>query len=156
MVILTSYKYLFNQPKSTWLGSPDVTPMGYIGFIYEVVEKSSGFRYVGIKRFWEKKTLKPLKGKKNKRKFLQESDWRTYNTSGVLKPHLEKHPKMYEKRIIHMCETLTELKAYEAYLILNDYFGEQKLVNEMVQVRLRLRKKPKDLTKTFQKTKSLT
>lgn len=135
------YKYLKTHPESTWANSPSKTPTKYIGFVYEVIEKATGFKYIGIKRFWEKKTLKPLKGNKNKRRYYQESDWRIYNTSGVMKSHIDKYPNGYIKTIIRKCETLTELKAYEAYLVLKDHFENgHLLVNEMVQLRIRLRR----------------
>jgi hypothetical protein len=135
------YKYLKTHPKSTWNNSPGKTPTKYIGFVYEVIERPTGFKYIGIKRFWEKKALPALKGNKNKRRFLQESEWRTYTTSGVMKSYIERNPTDYYKTIIRNCETLTELKAYEAYLVLKDHFEQgHSLVNEMVQLRIRLRK----------------
>lgn len=54
---------------------------GLYGFVYIMHFMDTGRKYVGRKYFWSKRTLKPLKGKKNKRHVTKESDWRTYQSS---------------------------------------------------------------------------
>lgn len=145
--IMTQYKYLKKDKiqKNTWFPFIDTTPEEYIGFVYAVYKKKSKEVYIGITRFWENYILPPLKGRKNKRHFLKETHWRTYTTSGKWKEDIEKNPLKYDKLILRLCKTKTELKAYEAYLILKSYFEKNYLykyvVNEMVNLRLRLRKK---------------
>lgn len=137
------FKYLKNPPKSTWANSIEETPEEYIGFVYEIYDKLTKKKYIGIKKLWQPYNLAPLKGNKNKRKFLKESDWRTYNSSGVMKEEIEKNPERFVKTIIRYCKTVTEMKAKEAYIQLDYYFNGrwEELYNEMINLRLRIPKK---------------
>jgi len=115
----------------------------YIGFVYRVTEIDTGKIYIGLKKYYFKKTLPPLKGYKRKRKSLIESDWKTYNTSNTyLMDAIQNNPKNYKKEILKNFEKVSELKAYEAYLQLKAYFsGEWKnYINEYISFRGRLRK----------------
>ena len=115
----------------------------YVGFVYEIYEISTGMKYVGIKKFWKKVKYKPLKGKKNKRHRIIESDWKTYCTSNKkLQEKMKNNPKDYHKTILKCCDSVTRMKAYEAYIQLNYYFrGDwDELYNEMINLRLRIRK----------------
>ena len=51
------------------------------GFIYQIKNNLTGKKYIGKKQV--KKVIKrpPLKGKRNKRHVIQESDWKTYTGS---------------------------------------------------------------------------
>jgi hypothetical protein len=116
----------------TWKNAPEIIDKKYIGFVYEIKDKENNKKYIGIKKFW-KKTKKGLK----------ESDWKTYNSSGVMKDIIKNNPKRFNKKIIYMCETITEMKLRETYIQLTYYFtGKWDLLyNEVVNVRLRVRKK---------------
>ena len=50
----------------------------YYGFIYRITNKISGYDYIGRKYFITIKKRPPLKGKKNKRHEVVETDWKTY------------------------------------------------------------------------------
>lgn len=52
-------------------------PTDKVGFIYEIVF-SNGRKYIGKKNFFHLRTLKPLKGKKRKRKKQVCSGWPDY------------------------------------------------------------------------------
>ena len=144
------YKYLKCCGKSSFkkisfiqsFWKDEKTPKKYIGFVYEITNKKTRKRYIGIKRFWKKYTLPPLKGKKRKRHFLKETNWRTYNSSGLIEEEVRQYPKRFEKRILYLCKTITDLKATEAYEQLNAYMdGEwDMLYNEVINLRLRIRK----------------
>lgn len=138
------YKYLKKTEKNTFKSNPQLvtTPKEYIGFVYEIKHEQTGMKYIGIKRFWQKYTLPPLKGKKQKRHYLKETKWRTYNGSGVIEEEVAEHPERFEKKILYLCETITKLKAYETWLILSYYINGEwsKIYNEIVGVRLRIRK----------------
>ena len=54
-------------------------PKDVIGFVYLIVNKSNGLRYIGKKNCYFSKT-KQVKGKKKKIKV--ESDWKTYYEIG--------------------------------------------------------------------------
>ena len=135
------------QKKSDWfiLSSlpKDFDIKDYFGFVYKISERGTHMSYIGIKQFWEKKTLRPLKGKKNKRHTLVESDWKTYNSSSkLMQEKIKADPTTYTKEIWYLAKTKTELKAMEAYMQLEYYFkGKWHLLfNEMINLRLRIRK----------------
>lgn len=126
-----------------WINAPRQTPNIH-GFVYQITEKDTGKKYIGIKRFWRKKTLPPLKGKKNKRHLLVESNWREYNSSSrILQEKLEENPDNYRKEIIILCDSQEELKCREAWLQLDYYVSGNwnQLFNETINLRVRIRKK---------------
>ena len=58
--------------------TPDDSPYGFIYVITNLIDNK---RYFGKKQIKTIKKLKPLKGKKNKRHFDAETDWKTYMSS---------------------------------------------------------------------------
>ena len=56
-------------------------PEEAFGFIYEIVNITNGKKYIGKKQIVRKVKRPPLKGRKNKRCILKESDWKTYTGS---------------------------------------------------------------------------
>ncbi len=50
----------------------------YYGFIYRITNLKTGHDYIGRKYFKSKRKLKPLKGRKNKRIRIVETDWNDY------------------------------------------------------------------------------
>jgi hypothetical protein len=132
--------------KETWVNAPEETPEEKIGFVYAVTRLSDNMTYYGIKKYWKTVKYPPLKGRKNKRHIKRETDWRTYKTSNtMLQEELEKNPKEYRCEIIKDCDTVTELKCREAYIQLTEYFrdGGRYMINEMINLRLRIRKDEK-------------
>jgi predicted carbohydrate-binding protein with CBM5 and CBM33 domain len=112
-------------------------------FVYKISELDTGKFYYGIKNFFYIEKKKPLKGKVNRRHVKKETDWRTYNTSSkLMQEKLEANRSNYEKEIIRLCSTQTELKAWEAYLQLNEYVNGKwfNCYNEVINLRLRVRK----------------
>lgn len=126
----------------TWENIPeDITP--YVGMFYEVQELDTGMIYLGIKRYWKKVRMKPLKGKKRKRIKMMESDWKTYNTSSkIMQEKLIKNPGNYRKIIKKNCLSITELKCEEAYEQLHCYLSGNwhMLYNQVIHLRVRIRK----------------
>ena len=114
-----------------------------VGFVYKIYEQDTGKAYVGIKKFWKTVKWKPLKGKKRKQKKVIESDWKTYNSSNKeLQEKIKENPDNYTKHIIRICDSVTEMKAYEAYYQLEYYVAGEwhRLYNEMINLRMRIRK----------------
>ena len=114
-----------------------------VGFVYEIVERDTGKKYIGIKRFWKTVKLKPLKGRKNKRHKVVETDWKIYNSSSkIMQEKIAKNPDNYLRVIKYTCKTVSELKATEAYLQLVYYISGEwdTLYNEVINLRLRIRK----------------
>jgi hypothetical protein len=99
-------------------------PENTIGFVYEVIHKPTGLKYIGKKVLYFNRTLPPLKGEKRKRKVVKESDWKNYHGS---------HPRIkqlllettnlqeFERKILKICCTSKELTYYECkYLFINE------------------------------------
>ena len=126
-----------------WLNAPTITPANKVGFVYNIAELNTGMIYIGIKKFWKVNKLKPLKGKKNKRHMVAETDWRDYNSSNkLLQDKIEKNPDNYKKIIVKLCDTVTDMKAQEAFMQLEYYISGNwdRLFNQMINLRLRIRK----------------
>ena len=86
------------------------------GFIYIITNTVTGKKYIGKKQIKTVKKLKPLKGKKNKRHFDIETDWKTYtSSSNELNQDLNELGKdNFKFEIIHLCDSKFELAYYEA------------------------------------------
>lgn len=54
----------------------------WFGFLYRITEISTGMEYVGKKQLHQH-LRKTVKGRKNKKKVIKESDWKTYTGSSV-------------------------------------------------------------------------
>lgn len=88
----------------------------YFGFVYVIIDKSNGKKYIGKKLFWRSKILPITKTRKRRKKTLVESDWKDYYGSSVeVKGLVEAHGKDNFKRIIlHLCKSKGECSYYEA------------------------------------------
>ena len=143
-----------------WRYAPD-NINDYVGFVYKIIEKDTNKFYYGLKNYWSVTKRKPNKFKMIDGKFVYkkgkriletrttkkhikvETDWRNYNSSSlVLQKKIEENPNNYEKLIIRNCKSKSELKGYEAYIILKEYFeGDwENCFNECVELRLKLKK----------------
>lgn len=85
----------------------------HYGFVYVITNITNGKQYIGKKLFWFKKT-KILK--KKKKRYLAESDWRTYYGSSLAL--LEDVKKLgesnFKREILHLCNSKGECSYYEA------------------------------------------
>jgi hypothetical protein len=81
------------------------------GFIYEINNTVTGKKYIGKKQCTRKLKRQPLKGKKNKRIEVKESDWRTYTGSSTeLNSDIEKYGKeKFTFTILYVCGSKWEL-----------------------------------------------
>lgn len=125
-----------------WINPPeDISP--YQGFVYEIVETSSGKRYIGKKAFWKVIRRKPLKGFKRNRLSKVETDWKVYLSSNEeIKEKLLANPFNYERKIIKLCKSKIDMAVWETQLQLEYYVkGDwDKLFNEVINLRVRIRK----------------
>jgi hypothetical protein len=83
------------------------------GFVYEILNKETGRKYIGKKFFWSKKT-KQVKGKK--KRYLAESDWKEYYGSNE---ELSKDVKLlgtdkFSRTILKLCKSKGECSYFEA------------------------------------------
>jgi hypothetical protein len=86
------------------------------GFVYEILNKSNGRKYVGKKLAKFKKSRPPLKGRKNKRRYKVESDWREYYGSNeeLLKDIEQCGKENIQREILFFCVTRGECNYIEA------------------------------------------
>ena len=104
-------------------------PEGIYGFVYLITDNETRRKYIGKKFAWAKKT-KQVKGKK--KKFLAESDWKTYfGSSKELTEEIEEYgTDLYDREILHFCETRAEcgyMETWEIFrrgaLLSGDYYN---------------------------------
>lgn len=115
----------------------------YHGFVYRITNNQNGKMYIGKKGFWKKITRKPLKGNKNKRHDMIESDWKMYwGSSPNLIKDVEKYGEdKFTREMIHHCTSKFEMSYMELFEQIKDgVLFDDRYYNEMVNVRLRYRK----------------
>jgi hypothetical protein len=109
------------------------TPEEYQGFVYEILEKDTGKKYIGKKFFWKPKTLPVTKTRKRRVKTRVESDWREYYGSSTQVKILveEKGVDNYQRTVLYLCKTKGECSYYEAklqfqydVLLSDEYYNE--------------------------------
>jgi hypothetical protein len=94
----------------------DELPEGYIGFVYLITNLTDNRKYIGKKLAQFKKSRPPLKGKKNRRKYTVESDWREYwGSSDRLNEDVNTIGKdKFTREILFFCRSRAELSYLEA------------------------------------------
>lgn len=114
----------------------------YQGFVYIITHKPTGKYYVGKKNFWFRKTQPPLKGNKNKRHTVVESDWKSYwGSSKEFLAFVQKQgTKSFTRKILHHCKTKWDM-SYNELLeqISRNVLFDSKSYNGIINVRLRRR-----------------
>lgn len=85
------------------------------GFIYVITNTVTGKKYIGKKQCKSKLKRKPLKGKKNKRIEIKDSDWRGYtSSSNELNADIITHGKdKFIFQILITCKSKWELAYFE-------------------------------------------
>jgi hypothetical protein len=94
----------------------DELPEGYIGFVYLITNLTDNRKYIGKKLAQFKKSRPPLKGKKNRRKYTVESDWRDYwGSSDRLNEDVKTlGTDKFSREILFFCRSRAELSYLEA------------------------------------------
>ena len=98
------------------------------GFIYEITNTITNKKYIGKKQCKSKLKRKPLKGKKNKRIEIKESDWKEYTSSSTeLNEDIVKYGKSkFIFKILKTCASKWEL----AYKEISEQISRQVLLRD--------------------------
>jgi hypothetical protein len=102
----------------------------YEGFIYKIINKETGISYIGKKSYWSR-TSKKVEGKKNRKRFLNESDWRKYTSSNIeLKKQIkEQGMDKFNFIILRHCKNKREHTYYEVFYQFQEDVLNKKLDN---------------------------
>jgi hypothetical protein len=102
------------------------------GFIYKITCLTTNKKYIGKKQCQSVLKRRPLKGKKNKRHEIIETDWRVYTSSSrELNEDIVKYGKEnFNFEILEICDSKFALAYSEAkiqfeeeVLLRNDYYN---------------------------------
>ena len=107
-------------------------PENVVGFVYQITNTTNDRMYIGKKLARFKRSRPPLKGRKNKRRYKVDSDWRDYyGSSDELSADILKLGKEnFRREILFYCYSKAELSYVEAreqfarkVLESNDYYN---------------------------------
>lgn len=105
----------------TYRGRPFTqAPQSMAGFVYCISHITTGKKYIGQKVFWQKKRLPPLKGRRNHRVKIVESNWKDYwGSSDTLLQDIERYRwDRFTREIICLCLNRSSLSYMEAWEIM--------------------------------------
>lgn len=111
----------------------------YYGFVYQITDTENQKKYIGKKFFWNKKRLPALKGRKNKRNKIVESDWKDYyGSSDTVKQLVEQSShQRFRREIIKLCKSKGECAYWEAKLQFEyDVLLKDEYYNEFIGVKI--------------------
>ena len=102
-----------------WLYENNVVnelPEDCVGFVYQITNTTNGRMYIGKKLAKFKRSRRPLKGRKNKRRFKVDSDWQDYyGSSDELTIDIKKLGKeKFKREILFYCNSKAEMSYVEA------------------------------------------
>lgn len=118
-----------------WSVPFEFDPADYFGFVYVITNQKTGKKYIGQKQLHSRFKRPPLKGKKNKRHDIKESDWREYTgSSKSLNADIESlGKKNFKFEIVELTNSKWEL-SYAEYskIIKEDAIPSRKYYNEFL------------------------
>lgn len=121
-------------------------PAEPFGFVYLITNNANGRMYIGKKLMTAIHKKQPLKGKKNKRHSIKETNWKEYTgSSNDLNEDIVKYTKsQFTFSILKFCTCKWEMSYYEAV----EQVNRQVLLSEVYYngiLNLRIGKKPKNV-----------
>tara|TARA_R110002020_G_scaffold281121_2_gene496833 strand:- start:5610 stop:6023 length:414 start_codon:yes stop_codon:yes gene_type:complete len=110
-----------------WENIPvDFEPDRWFGFVYQITHKESGRKYIGKKQL-HSYTRKKVAGRKNRKRVVKESKWKSYTGScDELNQDIEEYGKdCFTFEVLKLCKSRGELTFSEVeYQIKNDVLSE--------------------------------
>jgi len=114
------------------------------GFIYEITNLTNNRKYIGKKQCQSVRKRPPLKGKKNKRHQIVETDWRTYTSSSneLNKDIIELGKEKFKFEILISCDSKWELSYNEMKLqVEREVLLKDEYYNGIINVRIGKRRR---------------
>ena len=103
----------------TWQyqGKPlETIPDNVVGFVYMITNTTNDKKYIGKKLVQFRKSKPPLKGRKNRRRYKVESDWRDYfgSSDKLTEDVIMLGKDKFKREIMYFCKSKSELSYIEA------------------------------------------
>ncbi len=114
-------------------------PNTFYGFIYQITNTTNDRKYIGKKQSITILKRPPLKGRKNKRHVVKETDWKIYTgSSDRLNEDIQKLGKdKFKFEILRFCQSKSELAYYEAKMQFDkDVLLKEEYYNGIINLRL--------------------
>jgi hypothetical protein len=143
--IVASSLYIYHMEMGHWILPIDLKeiPIGSIGFVYKITNKINGKQYIGKKLLENKKKRRPLKGRKNSRRYTVESDWKEYTGSSpkLNADILSISKENFQFEILTFHPSKLTLAYYETKTIIdNNAIFSKEYYNEVLNCRFRNKK----------------
>lgn len=128
-----------SQDIGHWIFDKEFDPNDWFGFVYRVIDTTTGQAYIGKKQF-HKHIRKVIKGRKNRKHIRKESDWKKYTSSST---HLNKAIESKGKnKFKFLIETLHKTKGSLYYAEV-----EKQIMENVLKAKLSDNVTPKYLNK---------
>jgi hypothetical protein len=111
----------------------------YAGFVYVIIDRVTGMKYIGKKLLFFTKILPVTKTRKRRKKTLVESDWKEYYGSNKqIQDIVAEHgPDRFERIILRLCVSKGECSYYEVkYQLQYDVLLHDDFYNDFVGCRI--------------------
>ena len=94
----------------------ETIPDNVVGFVYMITNTTNDKKYIGKKLVQFRKSKPPLKGRKNRRRYKVESDWRDYfgSSDKLTEDVIMLGKDKFKREIMYFCKSKSELSYIEA------------------------------------------